>query len=78
VKLYQQVGEEGAQASCVRCGAPYASVMQIHDLRGILPELGFDYTLDPDGNTWIDVCPECKRKSLGLAQLRIKEQARGA
>lgn len=78
VKLYQQVGETSEGAHCVRCGERFASAMQIGDLRGILPELGFDYTLDDDGRAWVDVCPACKRKSLALAQMRIKESARGA
>jgi hypothetical protein len=30
-----------------------------------------------DTSTWQDLCPACKRKSLALAQLRIKEAARG-
>ena len=40
VKLYQRHGTSGEGALCARCGARYASLMQIEDLRRVLPELG--------------------------------------
>ncbi|HKQ62985.1 MAG TPA: MFS transporter [Candidatus Polarisedimenticolaceae bacterium] len=77
VKLYQRAGEEGESAACARCGAPFASRLHVGDLQLALQRLGFDYRIDGPAATWQGVCPPCKRKALALAQLRIKEPARG-
>jgi NNP family nitrate/nitrite transporter-like MFS transporter len=77
VKLYQDVGQEGEGAFCPRCGERFASRMQIDDLASILPQLGFDYRMAGPAAHWQDVCPPCKRKAIALAQLRMKEAARG-
>jgi hypothetical protein len=76
VKLYKEVGDAGAGAECGRCGRRYASLMQIDDLKSVLPPLGFDYRFGPAGH-WVGLCPACKRVSLATAQMRIKEEARG-
>jgi hypothetical protein len=39
----------------------------MHDLKDILPELGFDYSLETGGN-WQDVCPRCRRRLFTVAQ----------
>jgi len=75
VKLYQAVGETGEAAICKRCGERFASHMHIEDLKKVLPQVGFDYTVG-DG-IWQEICPACKRKSLSLAQLQLKEESRG-
>ena len=75
VKLYQSAGETGEPAICKRCGERFASRMHIEDLKKVLPQVGFDYTVG-DG-TWQEICPACKRKSLSLAQLQLKEESRG-
>ena len=75
VKLYQAAGETGEPAICKRCGERFASRMHIEDLKSVLPQVGFDYAVG-DG-TWQDICPACKRKSLSLAQLQLKEESRG-
>ena len=77
VKLYQKVGTEGDAATCVRCGQPFASRMHIDDLKLVLPQLGFDYTMPGPAGNWQEICPACKRKALSVAQLRLKEEARG-
>jgi hypothetical protein len=90
VKLYHQVGAEDAGAHCARCGERYASALHVGDLKHVLPLMGFDYTMtdmptaaDPTHQAhlplshWQDLCPACKRKTIALAQLRIKEAARG-
>jgi NNP family nitrate/nitrite transporter-like MFS transporter len=83
VKLYQDAGLEDAGALCVRCGERFASRMHIDDLHAILPQLGFDYRVPSPpvaGKTagaWQELCPACKRKTLSVAQMRIKEEARG-
>jgi NNP family nitrate/nitrite transporter-like MFS transporter len=77
VKLYQDAGEDGEGAACARCGERFASRMQVDDLRRVLPELGFDYTIEGPAGHWQALCPPCKRKSVASAQLRMKEEARG-
>lgn len=82
VKLYQQAGAEGEGAFCARCGERFASRMHVDDLRLALRRLGFDYRFPgPDGSSpesWQELCPPCKRKSLAGAQLRLKDNARVA
>jgi hypothetical protein len=34
-------------ALCRECGEPYAPATQVHDLRAVLPEVGFDYDIGP-------------------------------
>jgi len=77
VKLYQHAGQQGEAARCARCGQPFASRMQIDDLKQVLPQLGFDYTMPGPAGNWQELCPACKRKSLATAQLRLQEEARG-
>ena len=48
-----------------------------HDLRMILPQLGFDYATPGPAGHWQALCPACKWKSLSAAQLRIREESRG-
>jgi MFS transporter, NNP family, nitrate/nitrite transporter len=77
VKLYQRAGEEGEGAICARCGERYASLMHVDDLKRVLPQVGFDYSMSGPVGNWQELCPACKRKSLSLAQLRLKEEANG-
>ena len=77
VKFYQAAGEAGSPAVCKRCGERFASRMHIEDLNRVLPQVGFDYRLPESQFTWQEICPACKRKSLSLAQLRLREEARG-
>jgi hypothetical protein len=77
VKLYQRAGEEGEGALCARCGERYASRMHVDDLKQVLPQVGFNYSMAGPVANWQDLCPTCKRKSLSLAQLRLKEEANG-
>jgi NNP family nitrate/nitrite transporter-like MFS transporter len=73
VKLYQEVGKEGEQALCARCGAAFASRMHVDDLGQGLRELGFDYRTPGPAATWQELCPPCKRASLATSQLRMRE-----
>ncbi|HVV44736.1 MAG TPA: hypothetical protein VHC72_06010, partial [Bryobacteraceae bacterium] len=77
VKLYQRAGEQDDGAICVRCGRRYASRMHVDDLRSILPKLGFDYSMPGAAENWQKLCPPCKRKTISIAQMRLKENARG-
>lgn len=77
VKFYQKAGEAGEPALCKRCGQQFASRMHIEDLKRVLPRVGFDYRMEGSEATWQELCPTCKRKSLSLAQLHLKEESRG-
>jgi hypothetical protein len=65
--FYKRVGAEGQQAKCARCGKPYASRMQMEDLKSIQRELGIRYRF-ADGLHYQDVCPQCRRKNVALTQ----------
>ena len=75
VKLYHMAGDAGDGALCARCGGRFASAMHIQDLKTVLPELGFDYSLPRSQYAWPDLCPACKRKNLSISQLRLKTAA---
>jgi hypothetical protein len=77
VKFYQAAGETGEPALCKRCGERFASRMHVEDLKRVLPQVGFDYRMKGAGENWQELCPACKRKSLSLAQLQLKENSRG-
>jgi NNP family nitrate/nitrite transporter-like MFS transporter len=77
VKLYQEAGLKDVGANCARCGERFASRMHIDDLRAILPQVGFDYATPGPAGHWQALCPACKRKSLSMAQMRMKEESRG-
>ncbi len=77
VKLYQRAGESGEGAVCARCGERFASRMHVDDLERVLPQVGFNYAMAGPVGNWQELCPACKRKSISLAQLRLKEEADG-
>ncbi|HEX6421610.1 MAG TPA: hypothetical protein VFZ77_24110 [Acidimicrobiales bacterium] len=69
VAYYKRAGAAGAQQRCSRCGEPFASALQMADLKEVLPQVGFDYSL-PAGGSYQDVCPLCRRRVVALAQSR--------
>jgi nitrate/nitrite transporter NarK len=75
VKLYQDAGASRGPAVCPRCHEPFATAMQISDLREVLTELGFDYKLSTEAGHWQALCPRCKRRSVASAQLRLSAEA---
>ncbi len=68
VQFYRDAGARGPQQQCVRCGAPFASAVQVADVKAVLPRVGFDYAA-PDGGHWHDACPACRRCLVTLAQV---------
>jgi hypothetical protein len=76
VKLYQLHGEQ-QRAACARCGEPFASQMHIDDLKRVTAQLGFDYRVPGPAGHWVALCPPCKRKTLSVVQLHLKEESRG-
>jgi hypothetical protein len=67
VAFYKKEGAEGPAQECSECGEPYASQLQVADLKAILPQVGFDYAT-PDGGHYQDVCPRCRRRLVAFAQ----------
>jgi len=67
VVYYKRANEHGPQATCRRCGEPYAGTQQVDDLRDVLGQIGFDYGTDDNGN-YQDTCPACRRRQVALAQ----------
>lgn len=67
VWFYKEAGANGPQAQCVRCGEGYMSEMHREDIKGMLPQLGFDYRHDQAGN-WQNLCPGCRRRLMTMNQ----------
>ena len=70
VAYYKREGASGEQQECARCGEPFASRLQIGDLKLVLPQVGFDYSLAAGDGNYQDHCPACRRKVVALAQSR--------
>jgi hypothetical protein len=75
VNYYRQVGSEGEQARCIRCGQPFASRLHVEDLKQVESELGIRYQF-ADGTHYQDVCPACRRRNLALNQDGLRAAAR--
>ena len=70
VAYYKREAAEGPQQACDRCGDPFASRLQMGDLKDVLPQVGFDYSLVGGDGSYQDNCPACRRKLVALAQSR--------
>ncbi len=70
VAYYKREGANGPQQVCTRCGDPFASQLQMGDLKDVLPQVGFDYSLPNSERSYQDHCPTCRRKLVALAQSR--------
>ncbi len=70
VHFYRQEAAAGEQQRCRSCDEPFASLMQIDDLKAVLPQVGFDYSIPSadGGGNWQETCPRCRRKLVALAQ----------
>lgn len=75
VHVVREAGAAGEQARCARCDEPFASVMQVADLKRIEADLGVRYQLR-GGKHYQDVCPACRRKNLALLQDGLWRAAR--
>jgi nitrate reductase gamma subunit len=65
--FYKNAGAEGEQAACARCGEPYASRLQVEDLKAVQAAVGIHYRL-ADGSHYQEICPACRRKNVALTQ----------
>ncbi|MDQ2649844.1 MAG: MFS transporter, partial [Actinomycetota bacterium] len=70
VEYYKREGASGPQQVCARCGDEFASRLQMSDLKDVLPQVGFDYTLPGGTGNYQDRCPRCRRALVALAQSR--------
>lgn len=73
VELYQRRAREMPQAVCPRCGVEFVAEMWLADLKTVVDKLGFDYRM-PDGHTWQDYCPRCKRVVRGLTYSTLPKE----
>lgn len=67
VAYYKRANAEGEPAVCRRCHDRFASAQQMADIKEVLPQVGFDYSIDGGGN-YQDTCPRCRRAQFTLAQ----------
>jgi hypothetical protein len=70
VAYYKREGETGPQQTCDRCREPFASQLQMADLKEVLPQVGFDYSVPQQDVSYQDHCPRCRRALVALAQSR--------
>lgn len=72
VHFYRREAAEGPAQACRVCGEGFASQLQVGDLKAVLPEVGFDYTIRAEtgmeAGDWQDTCPACRRRQVALAQ----------
>src|SRR3989440_2648498 len=73
VELYQERAREMPQAKCARCGSEFVAQLWLDDLKIVVDQLGFDYSMG-DGRTLQDYCPRCKRIIRGLAYANLPEK----
>ncbi len=74
IKFYKEAGQEQGNATCSSCGEPYATALQIGDLKSVQHALGIAYAQDQ--MHYQDICPACRRKSLAVTQDRLWRKAR--
>ncbi len=77
VSFYKDAGRTAEQASCARCGRPFASRMMVDDLTTVEEQLGFRYDLPAEraATHYQQICPRCRRALFGLAQGALWQDA---
>jgi hypothetical protein len=70
VSFYKEAGARGEQASCRRCGRPFAPAQMVRDLIAVERQLGFTYEMSGPGGAdhYQQICPRCRRSLMALAQ----------
>lgn len=72
VSFYKDAGARSKQALCGRCGAPFASEMQVEDLIEVQRRLGYRYEIqDGPVEHYQRICPRCRRLLPAIAQGRL-------
>ena len=74
IQFYKAAGSAGEQARCARCGAPFASALQVTDLKHVQEALSVRFA--SGAAHYQDVCPSCRRKSLAITQDALWRRAR--
>lgn len=77
VAFYKEAGAAGGPAVCARCGGPFASRLQVQDLKRVQAALGIRFE-GPDGAHYQDICPACRRKNLAVVQDGLWRDSRRA
>ena len=72
VELYQERARFLPQALCARCGSEFVAQLWLDDLKTVVEQLGFDYSMD-EGRTLQDYCPRCKRIIRGLSYANLPQ-----
>ena len=70
VAVYKQEAAHGPAAACASCQAPFASRMQVEDLKRVLDELGMNFRFRGSPSHYQDICPPCRRRLWALTQGR--------
>jgi hypothetical protein len=70
--VYRMEGSRGEKAVCPHTGKPFATKVQIEDLKKVTRELGFDFSKD-DGTNHLDLSPEGKRSALARAHFKARQ-----
>lgn len=68
VTFYKRANESASPAACRVCGQAFAGAMHVDDLKGVLAEVGMDWTLEGAIPHYAEVCPRCRRRLLGRCQ----------
>ncbi len=75
VGFYKDVGRQGEQACCRRCGQEFASRMHVEDLITVQQQLGYRYEVAGATEHFQWVCPKCRRSLVALAQGQLWQGA---
>ena len=73
VGFYKDVGRQGEQASCRRCGQEFASRMHVEDLITVQQQLGYRYEMEGATEHYQWICPKCRRSLVALAQGQLSQ-----
>jgi hypothetical protein len=71
VTLYKHANSTAPPAVCRLCGDGFAGAMHIADLKTVLDDVGLDWHLSDAGAHYMEVCPPCRRRQVGLWHGRI-------
>jgi hypothetical protein len=70
VAIYKREAATGPAAACASCRAPFASRMQVEDLKRVLVELDMDFRFGGSLPHYQDICPPCRRRLWALTHGR--------
>jgi nitrate reductase gamma subunit len=71
VTLYKHTNETAPAAVCRICGAGFAGAMHVEDLKTVLHDVGLDWRLNGTGAHYMNVCPPCRRRQVGIWHGRV-------